>query len=301
MADKLPQSGQAAAGRWRETGVHIGLAVIKGTTGSLFASSVLLSDAFRSASDACTSYAAQASGKEDSRRSGNNAQHLGREHTFAYVFSIFLIVIGLQMAVLALNRMMEPLDGYPQLPAAFVIPICLALRLLFVRGPIPGWEWAVSLTAAAGAAGAWAGGESGLSWMTYLDPAASVLIGAFIVYKGYLLFLGTGKKKETAPADHSGLAEDMTEIIQRVDGVVTVEAVQPHMSGGRISAEIVISVNPRISVLEGADIGRRVKQLVLKRFMHIHDVKICVEPYNPGYPYKSNHDPNQEHMPTLLQ
>jgi divalent metal cation (Fe/Co/Zn/Cd) transporter len=301
MADKQSQSGQAAAGRRRETWVHIGLAVIKGAGGSLFGSSVLLADAFRSASDAIVAYAAGDNGKRKEFRTAESEGPTGKVYTFAYISSILLIVIGLQMAVLAVNSMTNPLDAYPKLQAAFVIPICLGLRLLFVRGPIPRREWAVSLTAAAGAACAWAGGESGQIWMTYLDPAASALVGAYIVYQGYLLFLGTGKNWEVPQAEPSGLAEDLTEIIQRVDGVVTVEAVHPVMSSGRISAEIVISVNPRISVLEGSDIGRRVKQLVLKRFMHIHDVKICVEPYNPGYPYKSNHDPNQEHMPTLLQ
>ena len=91
------------------------------------------------------------------------------------------------------------------------------------------------------------------------------------------------------------------ELIQRIDGVLTVETVQPVLSGGRLTANIVISVNPRISVLEGSDIGRRVRQLVLGRFMHINDIRISVEPYHPSYPYKSNHDPNQEQLPTLLQ
>jgi divalent metal cation (Fe/Co/Zn/Cd) transporter len=64
---------------------------------------------------------------------------------------------------------------------------------------------------------------------------------------------------------------------------------------------MIICVNPRITVAEGQDIAKRVKQLVMKRFVHVTDVVVVVEPYDPGYPYKSNHDPNQEHMPTLLQ
>ncbi|WP_168121646.1 cation transporter dimerization domain-containing protein [Paenibacillus sp. HB172176] len=102
-------------------------------------------------------------------------------------------------------------------------------------------------------------------------------------------------------ADLSRDAEDFMQIVQRVEGVVTVESLRAREQGHYVIAEIVISVNPRISVLEGQEIANKVKLLLMHRFLHLSDVSIHVEPYNPGYPYKSNHDPNQEQMPTLLQ
>ncbi|MBH5317122.1 hypothetical protein I6N90_04775 [Paenibacillus sp. GSMTC-2017] len=107
-----------------------------------------------------------------------------------------------------------------------------------------------------------------------------------------------GKRKET---DMEESVDDLMQVVQRVEGVVTVQSLRAKEHGHYVIAEIVISVNPRISVLEGQDIAKRVKLLLMHRFTHLSDVSIYVEPYDPGYPYKSNHDPNQEQMPTLLQ
>ncbi len=95
--------------------------------------------------------------------------------------------------------------------------------------------------------------------------------------------------------------DELMQVVQRVEGVVTVQSLRARVQGHFVIADIVISVNPRITVLEGQEIAKRVKALLMHRFLHLSDVSIFVEPYDPGYPYKSNHDPNQEQMPTLLQ
>ncbi|MNZ87298.1 Cation efflux family protein [compost metagenome] len=95
--------------------------------------------------------------------------------------------------------------------------------------------------------------------------------------------------------------DEMLQLVQRIEGVITVQSLRAKEHGHYVIAEMVINVNPRISVLEGQEIAKRVKQLVMKRFIHVTDVLVYVEPYDPGFPYKSNHDPNQEQMPTLLQ
>jgi len=43
-----------------------------------------------------------------------------------------------------------------------------------------------------------------------------------------------------------------------------------------------------------------VKQMLMKRFIHISDVFIHVNPYDPGYPYKNNADPEHDNYPSLL-
>jgi divalent metal cation (Fe/Co/Zn/Cd) transporter len=53
-------------------------------------------------------------------------------------------------------------------------------------------------------------------------------------------------------------------------------------------------------VLEGQDIARTAKQQLMKRFSHISDVMVNVHPYDPGYPYKHNADPEQDDFPTLV-
>lgn len=288
----------AADGDMKEPIIHAGLALLKGMSGALLGSAAVLSDAFRSAGDACGSYLSRRGSAEKMSR---RFKLSGGEHAAAYLFSILLMLIGLEIAMLAVQNMLSPLDEFPEWPAAFAVPVCLALRLWLVRSQVSGTEWLSSLIAASGSGAAWAGGEQGVEWMLYLDPLASAIIGIIIVCKGYGLIMQNGKGRRAERAIDAELTGDVMELVQRVDGVVTVESVQQANDGGKLTASIVISVNPRITVLEGGDIARRVKLLVQKRFLQIVEVKVSVEPYNPGYPYKSNHDPNQDHIPTLLQ
>jgi Predicted Co/Zn/Cd cation transporters len=109
------------------------------------------------------------------------------------------------------------------------------------------------------------------------------------------------RKVRGRPEGKEEPAEELMQVVQRVEGVVTVESIRAREQGHYVVAEIVISVNPKITVQEGQEIAKRVKMLLMARFLHLSDVSVYVEPYDPGYPYKSNHDPNQEHMPTLLQ
>jgi divalent metal cation (Fe/Co/Zn/Cd) transporter len=61
-----------------------------------------------------------------------------------------------------------------------------------------------------------------------------------------------------------------------------------------------ISVNPRITVCEGHEIAKEVKSMLLERFIHISDVFVHVNPYDPGYPYKNNLELEQRDFPMML-
>ncbi|RIX50571.1 hypothetical protein D3P08_20060 [Paenibacillus nanensis] len=120
-------------------------------------------------------------------------------------------------------------------------------------------------------------------------------------WESLLAFLFRGSRRNNSVSGKEEAADELMQVVQRVEGVVTVESLRAREQGHYVVADIVISVNPRITVLEGQEIAKKVKTLLMHRFLHLSDVSVYVEPYDPGYPYKSNHDPNQEHMPTLLQ
>ncbi|REK75958.1 cation transporter dimerization domain-containing protein [Paenibacillus paeoniae] len=121
------------------------------------------------------------------------------------------------------------------------------------------------------------------------------------IWDNVLDVLFRGARRNQRDSDRNENADELMQVVQRVEGVVTVQSIRAREHGHYVVAEIVISVNPRITVLEGQEIAKRVRMLLMHRFHHLTDVSIYVEPYDPGYPYKSNHDPNQEQMPTLLQ
>jgi divalent metal cation (Fe/Co/Zn/Cd) transporter len=79
-----------------------------------------------------------------------------------------------------------------------------------------------------------------------------------------------------------------------------VDELRAREHGHYVLVDVKISVNPKISVYEGHDIARLVKQQLMMRFTHVSDVFIHVNPYDPGYPYKNNVDPDQDENASLL-
>jgi divalent metal cation (Fe/Co/Zn/Cd) transporter len=91
----------------------------------------------------------------------------------------------------------------------------------------------------------------------------------------------------------------LLEAVQRMEGVVAVDELKVREYGHYVVADLVIRVNPRISVIEAHDIAARVRRHLTRRFLHVADAIVHVQPYEPGYPYKTNLQ--DEETPMLLQ
>jgi divalent metal cation (Fe/Co/Zn/Cd) transporter len=94
--------------------------------------------------------------------------------------------------------------------------------------------------------------------------------------------------------------EELIQTAQSVHGVITVDDLSAWEHGHYVVVDCRISVNPRITMTEGQDIAKAVKNELMKSYIHVSDVFIIVNPYDPGYPYKSANDLNPEDIPTLL-
>ncbi|MCM3630122.1 cation diffusion facilitator family transporter [Paenibacillus glycanilyticus] len=272
------------------------LALFKGIVGGLAGSKSLLADAFRTAAECAAAFALSSA-----KQSGNKKAGTMRTEALTNVFlAVFFLITSLEIGISAIRSISEGVDEPPHWSALAAILACLVARELFFSRKERGSSLYCSLAALVGAGGAMLGKAAALPALYYLDPAAAIVIAVIVMLSGYRTITGFVRKdsKEESKAEDT---EVLMQLIQRVEGVITVESIQAKEQGHYVVADIVISVNPRISVLEGHEIAKRVKQLLLTRFGHVTDVTIHVEPYDPGYPYKSNHDPNQEHMPTLLQ
>jgi divalent metal cation (Fe/Co/Zn/Cd) transporter len=88
--------------------------------------------------------------------------------------------------------------------------------------------------------------------------------------------------------------------VQKIKGIITVDELRARERGHYVLVDVKISVNPKISVHEGHEIARLVKQQLLKRFIHVSEVYIQVNPYDPGFPYKNNVDPDQSENASIL-
>jgi divalent metal cation (Fe/Co/Zn/Cd) transporter len=63
-----------------------------------------------------------------------------------------------------------------------------------------------------------------------------------------------------------------------VEGVRDVEGLRAREHGSYVIVDVVIAVDPGITVAEGHKIGRRVKQTLLDAFTFVNDVFVHVNP-----------------------
>ncbi|WP_141504177.1 cation diffusion facilitator family transporter [Paenibacillus luteus] len=282
------------------------LALFKGAVGWLSGSKALLADAFRTAAEAAAGVATISGLRASYQRKAvrpnaqADAENTKGEAATTILLSVVLLIIGLEIGISAVRDIANGVNSAPHWSAVAAIALSLLLQQLFFPSKERMMGLCCSAAALIGASGAIFGKMLSVPALYYFDPAAAIVIAIIVVISGYRMVSILVKKESKNEAIEDN-PDELMQLAQRVEGVVTVQSLRAKEHGHYVIAEIVISVNPRISVLEGQEIAKRVKQLVMKRFIHVTDVSIYVEPYDPGYPYKSNHDPNQEHMPTLLQ
>ncbi len=75
-----------------------------------------------------------------------------------------------------------------------------------------------------------------------------------------------------------GTVEQIQSIGGDVRGVESVDAVRARWGGHRLMVEIIISVEPDLSVADGHTIAEQVRHEVLHRANHVHDVLVHVNP-----------------------
>lgn len=309
------QKAQAAA--WLGLAGHIALAVLKGAAGLLAHSRALLADAAHSASDAAGSAAdliglraAKLPPDEDHPyRNGKG------ETAAALLVSVLLLVAGVEIGLAAVKALWRGVSAPPNAYALLVLILSMAAQEAVFRYKQRRAQRLGSPTLAAnvrehrsslmssfvallGVFGALAGSYAHAPLLYYFDPLAGLLVALLVLRKGY----GMAMEAIQATIDNALHREDAAELIttaQRVKGVITVDDLRAREHGHYVLVSVKISVNPRISVAEGHDIARSVKQQLMKRFFHVSDVFVHVNPYDPGYPYK-NVDPEQDEFPSIV-
>jgi cation diffusion facilitator family transporter len=297
---------------------NIGLALLKGIIGWLANSKALLADAVHSASDVAGSFAvliglraAKLPPDEDHPYGHGKAEPIA-----AIIVSVLLMLAGVEIGISSVKAIFKGVADAPGWFALVAIAISIVVKeamfqYKFRLGKKLGsqalitnaWEHRSdvysSLAALAGVGGAILGKYLDLPWFYYLDPVAGLFVSVLVLKMGYDLIMESIHNTMDHVL-HQEDAEELVKTVQRVKGVITVDDLRAREHGHYVIVDIKISVNPRITVLEGHDIAKAVKHQLMKRFIHVSDVFIHVNPYDPGYPYKNNVDPEQDDFPTLL-
>ncbi|MFH5182265.1 cation diffusion facilitator family transporter [Paenibacillus sp. TAB 01] len=309
---------KAEFGTWIGIVGNLGLAVMKGAMGYFSGSKALIADALHSASDVAGSFVvltglrAAKQPKEDQRALGQGRP----EVMISIIVSVVLLAIGCEIAVTSLKTLYHGVASAPRASALVAIAISIVVKeFMFQYKSRLGSKLSTprftvfegerrsdlysSLAALVGVLGAIIGNYSGYAYLYYLDPLAGVFIAFLVLRMGCRLVM-EAVHSHMEHKLHEDDAKALIQTVQTIKGVIAVDELRAREHGHYVLVDIQISVNPRISVQEGHEIARLAKQALMKRFHHVSDVSIHVNPYDPGYPYKNNADSDPDHYPTLL-
>ncbi|MDO3409006.1 cation transporter [Saccharibacillus sp. CPCC 101409] len=279
-------------------------ALIKGIGGYIGGSPSLLADALNSAADAFR---------------GSTPKHTaGRAALTKALLSVLILVGALEAAIAGVHRMLRTPEEAPGTPAvaAFFLAVLLVLALFILRyrslqrtDSAAAGEYAAehrlslyaSFLVAAGMAASIAGSGFDIPEMMYAEPAASFLVAVIAVIKAIRLLLGVLEESPDARKAQPVDPTPFTETVQRVRGVIEVRELQAAKESETVSIDLVLSVNPRMTVKEAEEVANRSRDLLMNRFVQVIEVKIRIEPYHTGYPYKSNEELPDSEQPTIVQ
>ena len=305
----IERSNPSGTVAWTGIAGELLLALFKGVVGYFTGSKALLGDALYSASDAAGALARRIPWRTSSKlRSAQQADlRAGRtEPILAILFSVLVLMGGLQIAVAAVGQftLIAILVSLAVKEALFQFQYRQSKKqgdgMHTMYADNHRFSLYSSITVLIGVILTMTGSAFHWSMLQYMDSISALIVAALLLRRGYRLIVSSvyGQLvQETEQED----AINFIDTVQRVHGVITVDDLKASEQGHYITIDLKISVNPRITVQEGAEIADRVKKLLMHRFLHVSIVNIQVVPYDPGYPYKSNHHLTDNEQPTLLQ
>lgn len=308
---------KAEFGAWIGIVGNIVLALAKFVAGYFSGSKALIADAAHSASDVAGS-AAVLIGLKAAKKPPDEDHPYGHgkaESISAIIVSMLLIIVGIEVGMSAIKAISGGELEVPRWYALAVVAVAIVAKEVMFQYKFRlgkqlnsqalianAWEHRSdvysSLAALVGIGGAMLSTIVGIPWLVYLDPVAGILVAFMVVRMGYKLIMESIHNT----MDHVMHEEDTAEIkeaVENVKGVLAVDDLRAREHGHYVIVDVKISVNPRITVLEGHDIAKNVKQTLLHRFPHVSDVFTHVNPYDPGYPYKNPTEVGHEEQ-TLL-
>ncbi|WP_411347763.1 cation diffusion facilitator family transporter [Paenibacillus sp. WLX2291] len=300
---------------WTSMLTGLTLAIVKGITGYLAMNKALIGDALYTAAATARQLTDRVF-RQDGRRtrraqavdvsSGNGSSGI----PFAnMVMTVLLLLGGLEIGISAIRDIMADEMAEPKPFAIVLVFLAMAVnegifryRYRYVSKlnhttltemvDTHRYSLYCSIVVLAGLLGTIAALELQQDRLYYVQPISALIVSMILWRQGYVLARQSiyGRLVHTMEQQD---ASDYMETVQRVQGVITVEQLQAQEQEDGVHIQLIIGVNPQITVQAAAEIADYAKNLLLTRFTHVSHVHVQVVPYNGGYPYKSNYDWNR--------
>ncbi|MDZ7393782.1 MAG: cation diffusion facilitator family transporter [candidate division KSB1 bacterium] len=281
---------------WFGLGINVFFSAAKVVAGALFHSQAILADGLHSISDMATDVAVLA-GLRVSSRPADECHNYGhrRATTLATLFvGAALLAAALWIgytAVVTVRETHSAVRGLlPFIVAAVSVPFKELLYHLTRRVGIKAsdnslvanaWHhrsdaWA-SATAAAGLAVVTFGGPR---W-AFVDHVTAMILSAFLVVLAAKILWSSGSELMDRAPDSVTLGA-ITQAVAETTGVRSFHAVRARRVGEMVEMDVHIQVDPNLTVSQGHDIARSVRNRVVAQNPKVTQVIVHIEPAEEG-------------------
>ena len=277
---------------------NVVLTVLKVTVGLLFQSHVLIADGVHNAGDVIATLAAFGA-MRISNQPADEDHPYGHGKAEVIGAGIVSVVLAIVAVMIAYQSIMDLLNGASP---AHIIPLIAAIISLFAKQTLYVYTIRIgkrmkskSLTAtaydhladvyasAAAAIGiglALIGNHYEIAILSYGDPIASIIVSALVLK----LAISIGREtidilmEKNVPRNQ---IEQYADLILTVPQVKRIDRLRAREHGHYILVDVRVSIPGQLSIVEGHNIGRQIKETIL----HTHDdVGEVLVHLNPWYP-----------------
>ena len=266
---------------------YIALSFIKLGIGYFAGSKALFADGLNNSTDILASLAVLIGLKIASKPADDEHAygHFRAETIASLVASLIMIAVGLQVLYTAVLDTVYFKEEAPDMVSAITALFCaLGIYLVYRYNlKIATQINSSGLKAAAkdnlsdafvsiGTAVGILASQFGLPW---LDPLAAVVVGVLIIKTGWEIFIEAAHN--LTDGFDKDLLDEITKSICEVTGVQGVEAIKARVHGNNTLMDLIILVDPDITVIQGHDIAEMVEKTLHETY-EIREVVIHVEP-----------------------
>ncbi|MFR9710432.1 cation diffusion facilitator family transporter [Paenibacillus sp. MB22_1] len=274
-------------GAWVSIAAYLLLSAFKLISGFLFDSSALLADGFNNLTDIVASVAVLIGLKISQKPpdSDHAYGHFRAETIAALVASFIMAMVGIQVIIGAVRSLIEGVHSEPDILSALIAIVCalamggvyaynrrLAKQINNQALMAAAKDNLSDALVSAGAAVGIIGAQFGLPW---LDVVAAIAVGLLICKTAWDIFRQSTHNL-TDGFDEKELG-DLRSTIARTQGVEGIKDLKARVHGNHVLVDVVIEVDPQLTVIESHKISDRVEERMRKKqnVMHVH---VHVEP-----------------------
>lgn len=277
---------------------NIILAILKGAVGVISESRALVADAIHSASDVAGSLAvfigvraAKQPPDEDHPYGHGKAESIA-----AIIVAVLLFLVGIEIGKSSFESFFEDIEA-PKLLAIYAVIISIIVKewmfqykyrlgkkiksdAIIANAYEHRSDVYSSIAALVGIGAAIIGQRMGINWLVYADPVAGLFVSILVIKMAWRL----GSESIHATLDHVLHEEDIVGLkatVNKIYEIKKIDELHAREHGHYVIIDIKVSVDPHITVEEGHNIGKLVKEKLMSEHEHVQNVFVHINPYSP--------------------